>query len=281
MPVDAGQPVPPPRLYAIVATAAPIALVFRRGPSGWFHLLRWHLDTGVLEPGVWVKKNLYPRRCDLSDDGQLMLYFLSGGFEGGYEVFAGLSRAPWLRPFVSWEEAGTWGRGRCFDTWKPKHTRDEPKVIGATFGRVVTHENDRVAYVHERRRGWTEAPDCPPRDPRDMWDEKRDIILNKAGNGGVLRLKGGRLSTGGWSESGVPLYELDLPTGERIELPEAAWADWDHAGRLLVATTDGRLRALDAANRLAELEAHDLAGLEPDPAPAPAWASEPPPGWPR
>lgn len=279
------KPAPAPRLYGILAAKAPIVLIFRRGPSDWFHLLRWHLDTGTLEPGVWVRKRVFPRRCDLSDDGRLMLYYLVGGFEGRYKVFAGLSRAPWLHSLVSWKEIGTWGRGHCFDTSDVAHTRGEPRVIGAKFGRVVAHENDQISYANERRRGWTEAADCPPRDPRDIWDEKRGVILEKTGGSGVvLRLKGGLWSTGGYSEKGSPLYELDLPTGERLDLPDAAWAEWDHAGRLLIATTDGHLRALgvgDATSDLAELETHDLRDLTPDPQAPPAWASEAPTGWPR
>lgn len=267
--------VPPPRLYAIVATEAPVALVFRRGPSQWFHLLRWHLDKGELEPGVWVRKKFFPERCDLSDDGQLMLYYLSGGFDGSYNVFAGLSRVPWLLPLVSWEEGDTWGRGWCFDRPGLTHTWGEPQAIEADGKRLIVRSNAAVSYVNERRRGWTEAPDCPPRDPDDTWDEKRGIILHKPWKGhGQLRLTGGLWTTGGLIIHGTPLYALDLPTGERIEMPGVAWADWDHSGRILAATTDGRLLALDPMHRLAEVETHDLTDFAPDPSPAPDWARD-------
>lgn len=268
-----GQAIPPPRLYAIVAREAPVALVFRRGPSDWFHLLRWRLDSGELEPGAWAKKTLYPERCDLSDDGELMLYSIAGGFDGTHKVYAGLSRVPWLRAIESWEELGTWGRGWCFHRRGDAYAAGETMAFKAGRGSVTIHQNAIARCVNQLRRGWSEAPDCPPREARDTWDEHRVIILHKRGAGGaVLRLEGFSWWSGGLADTHTPRFALHLPTGERLDMPGVVWADWDHRGRVLVATADGHLRALDPADGLAELESHDLNGLTPDPAPAPAWA---------
>ena len=65
-----------PRIYALVAANAPTAIVFRRGPSDWWHLGRWDLETGGFESGAWLRGRLYPRRCDLSPDGALLLAFI-------------------------------------------------------------------------------------------------------------------------------------------------------------------------------------------------------------
>jgi hypothetical protein len=63
-------------------------------------------------------------------------------------------------------------------------------------------------------------------------------------------------------------YALD---GAALE--EAAWADWDAGGRLLVATTAGSLEVREpAGGEWRTTWSHDLRDLEPDPAEAPAWA---------
>jgi hypothetical protein len=67
-----GQRVPPAgRLYVLVAAKADVALVLRRGPSDWWHLLHWDLAGLTLTPGAWFHGDLYARRCDISPDGRL------------------------------------------------------------------------------------------------------------------------------------------------------------------------------------------------------------------
>ena len=66
---------PPPRLHVLPAAGAPDAVVLRRGPSDWWHVLRWRLDTREVQPGAWFSGRLYSRRCDVSPDGRLLGYF--------------------------------------------------------------------------------------------------------------------------------------------------------------------------------------------------------------
>lgn len=267
------------RLYCILAEGAPVALVFRRGPSDWFHLLRWRLEEGVVEPGVWVRKKLFPRRCDLSRDGELLLYYLSGGVEGQYRVFGGISRSPWLHPLASWDESDTWGRGSCFVDGSTPHTCGERIDIDLPPNRVTIQRNDVVSFVNERRRGWSEAQDCPSRDVADVWDERRNVILEKVSplRGGVLRLIGGFYQPEGGTEGRAPTFEIQFGAGDRIKLDDAAWADWDRRGRLLIATKSGLLRAEIVRDGVRTVdEEHNLSGLVPDPQPAPEWACAPP-----
>ena len=65
----------PPRVHALVATTRPVAVVFVRTARSYWHLLRWDLDSGRLEPGAWFRGGLYPRRADLSPDGDILSYF--------------------------------------------------------------------------------------------------------------------------------------------------------------------------------------------------------------
>jgi hypothetical protein len=68
-----------------------------------------------------------------------------------------------------------------------------------------------------------------------------------------------------------PLYWLD---GQEIEILEGVqWADWDARGRLLVATTDGWLETWSPGDWSRKLIV-DVGNMQPDPQPAPRWASE-------
>jgi len=231
-----------------------------------------------------VRKKLFPRRCDLSADGKLFLYYLSGGIDGRYRVFGGISRTSWLHPLASWDEHDTWGRGSCFVTASTLHTWGETRDVDLSTTRVTVQKNDVVSFVNERRRGWAEAPDCPPRGVDDHWDEKRSVILEKESpsHAGVLRLVGGPYQPEGGMDGRAPAFEIQLRPGGRRKLGDVAWADWDHRGRLLVATKDGFLRAESIeGGEQTVVEEHDLSNLTPNPQAAPEWASSAPSGPPR
>jgi len=69
-------------------------------------------------------------------------------------------------------------------------------------------------------------------------------------------------------------YELRVGDTEHA-LTGAQWADWDAGGRLLVATTDGRLQIRPGSPRDSTVVWEtDLAPLEPDPQPPPSQASQ-------
>lgn len=201
---------------------------------------------------------------------------LGGGFAGKYAVWCGVSRAPWLHPLVSWEESGTWGRGWTFDA-RPSHF-----VFGDVHEYAIgpkslyIQRNDNVSFVNELRRGWTEAADCPPRDPDDVWDEKRSIILEKPSplGGYMLRMHGGVFQSVGGVGGKKTRYEIHEAQGAIQTLDDAMWADWDASGRLLVATTKGELR-IDRVSPLSRevLVLHDISNLTPEPRPAPEWAT--------
>jgi len=104
------------RLFVIPARDAPTALVLRRGPSKWYHLIRWHMASNVFEPGAWFRGRIYERRCDLSPDGNLFVYFCHGGaVRPGYtDSWTAVSRAPWLYALGLWPWGSTWGGGGRF-----------------------------------------------------------------------------------------------------------------------------------------------------------------------
>jgi hypothetical protein len=63
------------RLHMILARKAHTAVIFRRGPSKWVQLIKWNTDTDDFDLGQWFHGRIYERRCDLSPDGSLLVYF--------------------------------------------------------------------------------------------------------------------------------------------------------------------------------------------------------------
>jgi hypothetical protein len=115
---------PPPRLFVIPAAEADVALVFRRGPSAWYHLIKWDMTHDKFEPGVWMRGRIYPEKCDVSPDGALMVYLVHQGRKFGTsytDVWTGVSRIPWLTALAFWPWGTTYGGGGRF--LGPRHVR--------------------------------------------------------------------------------------------------------------------------------------------------------------
>ncbi|HVK72028.1 MAG TPA: hypothetical protein VM734_01855 [Kofleriaceae bacterium] len=267
---------PPPRLYAITATAAPIAAVIAR-TSGWFLVARWHLDTGKVEPGAWLEGKLYPRRCDVSPDGKLLYYF---AMKGG-RPFHAVSWLPWLTALALWRDDSTYTRGGYFQHVPARGGKRDgflsmPPDQGDAAPLLERHRlqlrsHDVVSYAVERIRGWREHETCPPRARTDSWDERRAPILYRPNpTDDALRLvltDVGISRAVGNIEQRKPYYHLER-AGEVTALPGVTWADWDRRGRLLAATDRGTLeiRNPDTGKTVAS---HDLTDLRPDPQPSP------------
>jgi hypothetical protein len=268
---------PPPRLFGIPATRAPIVAVLRRGPTEWSHVGRWDVARGVYEPGAWIRANLYPERCDLSPDGRWLCYFtlkMPGRWKAG-STYVAISRLPWLAALAAWGTCGTWTRGA--------HFVDDPSAWGVgdpdegdaspcrrKFGLAVTRP---ASFAVERRRGWTETPDTPPRAADDMWDERRAVITMekprpKRDDHVRLRVRG-RFAAFRDGRSKDVTYEI--AADNTVNALDAQWADWDADGRLLVATRDGRLQIRElSTDGLRVVSEANAAAETPQPAAPPA-----------
>ncbi len=276
-----------PRIFGIPALRAPIVAIIRRGPSAWMHVGRWDLETPAYEPGAWLRGTIYPQRCDLSPDGRWLAYFAlkaSAEWELGATYLA-ISRLPWLTALAGWGIGSTWTRGMQFLEDRSVCEVDEPdrgdlRPVRDRFGLRLSRAD---AFAVERRRGWTETADTPPRAEDDAWDERRGdrIVMEKVrpGSGGS-----DRLTVRGTYAAIRELHGIrsdvryELHAGDAATLLEGVqWADWDARGRLLVATEDGRLQIRDVgpggrAQGSVTWEADEGAHV-PDPTPPPAEAT--------
>ncbi len=268
-------------MFGIPATDAPVVAVIRRGPTDWCHVGRWDLEAMEYQSGSWLRGAIYPQRCDLSPDGRWLCYFTlkaSADWQAGGTYIA-ISRLPWLTALTAWGTGGTWTHGLHFvadtDVWptEPPHEGD-PAPVRRHYGLAFTRAE---SFAVERRRGWIETAETPPRDQDDVWDQRRDVVMQKPSPANPEV----RLLAQGWYAAwramepdryGESSYSLDTGSGPHV-LDDVQWADWSGDGRLLVATRDGRLQWREADGRAVRWET-DLAALTPEPVPPPAEARQ-------
>lgn len=259
-----------PRIYCIPASEAPIVAVFRRGPTRWSHVGRWDVAQGTYEPGAWLNGRLFPRRSDLSPDGRYLCYVAhkpTATWDVG-DVYVAISKLPWLTALRAFPTDGTWTRGFHFTAdGRSDLNLDPPLPIPYGLQAIRAEQ-----FATERRRGWVEAPDCPPRDAGDHWDERRNVRMRKGQPGGIGWLGVERVDIVGrhvgtaqavdglqahyWVEEGSRLTLLD----------DLQWADWDRDGRLLTATRAGHLQIrLPHSSGWRILSEIDLSSCDPTP----------------
>ena len=266
-----------PRIYCIPALRAPIVAVFQRGPTGWCRVGRWKIDEQKYESGAWFHGRIFPRRSDLSPDGQFLCYFAhkpGASWEHG-EAYVALSKLPWLTSLQAFKMAGTWTRGYFFCD-RGKNQLEGADKLPIPFGLASIPV---IQFAIERSRGWQESPDSPPKAPNDAWDENRNCRIQKRQPGGRLllcaeRAEGSQVESGrDQAIDGMSIRYWLEGDKDVIPLDEIQWADWHHDGSLLVATRSGKLQILNGDTR-AVLFDEDLSNPKPETAPAPTCASE-------
>lgn len=266
-----------PRIYCLPATEAPVVAVFRRGPTNWSHVGRWDLRELRYESGAWLGGRLFPRRSDLSPDGRYLCYFAhkpSATWELG-EAYVAISKLPWLTALHAFGTCGTWTRGYYFTQDGSSGDPEEPRLPIPYGLRSIPV----VQFANERRRGWEEAPDCPERAPKDMWDERRNVRMRKRQPHGDRWLCVESVGSAGGefgqeqAVDGLRVHYSLETTGQLELLDDLQWADWDRDGQLLVATRTGCLQIRRFHGAAPDvLWEKDLSQLVPNPVDAPGWA---------
>jgi hypothetical protein len=234
--------VPPPRLYAVLARDAPVGVVFRRGPSKRVLLIAWNLETDAFIPGQWLKGRIHEERCDLSPDGDLLVYFAADQARE-YGTWTAISRPPYLTALALWPLGDTWSGGGLFES-ATSVAIDHPD--GATMADGFTlppwlhvrtlGDDERLWNTRMQRDGWRLTS------PPGKVEERRWVppqVWEKPQPGGrrVLRMTLTEMTrTRAWH-----IADYDLVDGTAIDpLGTLDWADWDRNGELLFAK-DGAL----------------------------------------
>jgi hypothetical protein len=237
------------RIWAILAREAPVAVIFRRGPSRNVRLIKWNLRTDEFECGQWFKGRIYERRCDLSPDGRLLIYFASKQVRPDFPTWTAISKPPYLTALALWHGMGCWDGGGHFltnksfilnhDTFHSTlapgfslkkilmagltrfHGEDFPlwDLILARDGWTLTNRGKHGEYLPEGGR---------PISPPARWAKahpKKPLALEMAIHG----LGGGKR---GWYHIH---YQVFSSEGAGLAGMDADWADWDRNGDLLYA----------------------------------------------
>ena len=281
------------RLYAILARKAPFGVVFRRGPTNHVLLIKWYTANDSFEYGQWLKGRIYERRCDLSPQGDLLLYF-AANYRPPYRSWTAISRPPYLSALALWPKGDGWGGGGSFESMTRialNHRYQElaltkgfklPKwlKIGLFGKRPGWGEDDPVWSERLTRDGWALANEGkvskedygakiwvdldPPRIFRKPHRSLHDRYILE------LHILGLKEKDGPWY---VQKYSI-VHNGITVETLEGSeWADWSHSGDLLFASGGCLFRLPLAKGVLAPLEGAtkivDFTGLKFEPVEAP------------
>lgn len=294
---------PSTRLYVLLARNSPVGVIFRRGPSKHVQLIRWELTDDSLEAGQWLKGRIYERRCDLSPEGDMLLYF-AANWRRPYQSWSAISRPPYLTALALWPKGDGWGGGGLFKSreclllnhrsrsyeWNladgfvlPEWLAIEPFGDRSGWG-----EDEPPFWARLERDGW-KCVLYPTRtkdergsnvwieyDPPITWEKPSPVppIACRL----QMRILGIKERDGPWYLADhVLVREGDQPES----LGRSDWADWASNGDLLFARSGclyrlsrrgGRLPALSESRLIADLSQNTFEQKE-----APAWALE----WPR
>lgn len=268
------------RLYLIVARDGRTGVIFRRGPSKQVRLLRWWLESGTIEPGQWLKGRIYERRCDLSPDGELLVYF-AAKWATPLSTWTAISRPPYLTALALWPHGDAWGGGGLFygpgllglnhsaipepivpgqpKPWHPLPAADDRLPPGLTVSPIADWagrgEDSPIEDARMVRDGWEHVSKGKRSEygkvPGYAWHFEAPEIIQRASPRPMksavhLRrlLRAIGESNGPWN---VEDFELCAPDGTVLrQFTACGWADWLPNGDLAFAL-NGRLYQLPAA----------------------------------
>jgi hypothetical protein len=261
------------RLFALLARKSSSAVVFRRGPSRSVLLTRWNTSNDTFEHGQWLKGRIYERRCDLSPEGDLLLYFAANHRKPHYS-WSAVSRPPYLSALAMWPKGDGWGGGGHFTSSRRialNHRSNELKLAEGfsvpkwmkieQFGqRPGWGEDEPVWSARLERDGW-KLVDFP-NTTKDDFGAKVMIEYSPPVRWRKLNPKWPKrysldMSIIGMGERDGPWYLMEhtVNSGDRVDsLGRSDWADWSESGDLLFAMNGSLYRGVCSAGILAPLE---------------------------
>jgi hypothetical protein len=234
---------PPARLSVILARSASTGVVFRRGPSRWTLVIAWDTETDRFTQGDWMRGRLYSSRCDLTPNGEYLVYFAAsfGGGSGpinfGYSWTA-VSRLPGLQPIAVWPKDDCWFGGGLFEDDyhlslnERSGDRDQGLSLFAVTFDPDAHGEDEPIYARRLDRdGWRVDQEGVTTFDGRRYTTPAPQIRTKAG----LRSCSLRVTRAVEGLERIESYVVVCPDQSIVSLEGAEWADFDHAGRLVYA----------------------------------------------
>jgi hypothetical protein len=268
----------PARLHVLLASQAPVGVIFRRGPANSVCTVGWDRKTDQFELGQWLRGRIYERRTDLSPDGRHLIYFARGGrldreTKGSWTA---ISRAPWLHAVTLYGKGDCWQGGGLFtsnnkywlngchlllrqDAKLAEDTKYQPE---GSFGA----ECPSVYYRRLLRDGWNLEMTVGPGRVSQCTAFTKELahgwILRKFAYADVNHPEGTSVY---WDE-----HELEHPSKKALlSVPKWEWADRDGAS-LLWAEKGILHRALMKPSGPADAQAlYDFNSMRFDARPAP------------
>lgn len=240
-----------PRIYAILAREANLGVVFRRGPSKQVMLAKWFTDTDIFECGQWLKARVYERQCDLSPDGELLIYPGSNQRKIGYLAnYTAISKPPYFTALALWNDLLP-GGGGLFETRdrvllnhefyysKPdKRFKLPANMRVELIGNDVSNNRDRD-LLHKRltRDGWSGGD-------KEYIRVKSEYCLK-------MMIEPHGTNDGEWQANPYATrFEISFLKNDFLfSLNFLDWADWDKNDDLLFAR-DGKLFRLKSQDIL-------------------------------
>ena len=234
-------PAGPARIHLLPAAMAPIVVVIRRKPSKLFHIIRVDTVTGKYEQGTWFTGKLYPQRCDISFDGEWLVY-LAMGASG--KTWNGISQVPRLTCVAEGENLGTWNGGGywrsrevlCLNRWA---VPPSAKLPFRTEQLTPLHGGEDLSVLYPRleRDGWRRRGDNWGRETEVRGTKK--FMVACEGDDGWERQPSAKLPAlvmryAGFLEHGYT-FRFRVPAQPDLLDDQVDWANYDSRGRLLVA----------------------------------------------
>jgi hypothetical protein len=276
------------RLFPIFARKAPIAVIFRRGPSKWVQLIKWNTDSDTFEFGQWFHGRIYERRGDLSPDGSFLIYFAqkinARTLQESKYAWTAISRPPYLTALALWLQNDCWDGGGLFHSQKSLHLNH--------FVNEPHPDHKPPGWLHIRSKMTARGEDEPifsERIQRDGWELKQEWkvenhgypkyfvttqkeIREKSNRNGKLII---RLIRSIKRFNRIEVFSVTDPKGSfEKSIEDTSWADWDRGGRL-VFLRDGKVFAASLTDHEGwdETLLADLNPSKPEPMVAPRRAT--------
>jgi hypothetical protein len=265
------------RIHLLTAPARPVVVVIRRKPTRVFHILRWDTRRDTIEGGSWFFGRIYEKRCDVSPDGEWLIYFAAAQTRSGTRSWTGLARPPWLRTVAHYAGTGTWFGGGfwrdagtlCVTTYRGW---DMPALAGE-------HVPPRLPFAVERHDWRRDAGDLEVlthRFDRDWQvDEAASAPRTTIAHGGNWSVRAGAWSWVRRPSAKHPALRVRGPVetdtgfvfaldGEPALLEGSDWADYDALGQLVFARAGVLYRCTLADLRAGRItQSIDLEPLQP------------------